>query len=524
MKTCLYQPIFINPQAYFVFPSLYHIEKGDSFIEPANITGQLIINTLTDDPTLTPIILTVKDNNQVDFSIFAGKHIRISQYTDQGAVVLGEWLIPGEPAPVYPDWFNDSIVCWYSPSKQKLTQLDVIESYDQDFTYWTLNNTGITSTQKKIVIPAGTELKYVIAYRGFNSFTAGFDIKYTGNAVITYRYNKEDGTVGTIAIDKSGIYHLPASVRAQKNFGFYCNPQTTTEEATIEQLPTSILKDFSGNGLDAYMYGFQGKLNSGIGLYTYDYNSDRWSSTGRADYIITKKGFEFTNIIEDGGIIFALGSNIAKEGDKVKVKISGIPNGGRVYFGTWITATEDGEYLGTYAYDNNGNTTIGTLGCIGATITLEFIPDYPNQLCYSSKEYCISYNQPILTDYTVIADRTWFDNAGNRVFITKGNIWPNCAFTFEKVNVALNSETFSYSQSTNIDDLIGKSGITYQTKQSYNGKVIGVGTSSDGDILLIGGQLKGEYIGCHSDFLLFNRTLSEDEINWLKENIYNIEI
>lgn len=32
---------------------------------------------------------------------------------------------------------------------------------------------------------------------------------------------------------------------------------------TITQLPTSILKDFSGNGLDAYMYGFQGKLNSG---------------------------------------------------------------------------------------------------------------------------------------------------------------------------------------------------------------------------------------------------------------------
>lgn len=94
MKTCLYQPIFINPQAYFVFPSLYHIEKGDSFIEPANITGQLIINTLTDDPTLTPIILTVKDNNQVDFSIFAGKHIRISQYTDEGTVVLGEWELP----------------------------------------------------------------------------------------------------------------------------------------------------------------------------------------------------------------------------------------------------------------------------------------------------------------------------------------------------------------------------------------------------------------------------------------------
>lgn len=56
MKTILYQPIFINPQAYFVFPQLYHIEKGDSYIEPANITGQLIINDLTKSLTSTPIL------------------------------------------------------------------------------------------------------------------------------------------------------------------------------------------------------------------------------------------------------------------------------------------------------------------------------------------------------------------------------------------------------------------------------------------------------------------------------------
>ena len=54
MKTILYQPLFINPQAYFVFPQLYHIEKGDSYIEPANITGQLIINDLTKVLTSTP--------------------------------------------------------------------------------------------------------------------------------------------------------------------------------------------------------------------------------------------------------------------------------------------------------------------------------------------------------------------------------------------------------------------------------------------------------------------------------------
>lgn len=428
---------------------------------------------------------------------------------------------------VWPVGMKEHIKAWYDPKKQGMTNYDVIEAYAEDFTYWTLDNTGITSTPKKIVIPAGTELKYVIAFRGFNSFTAGFDIKYTGNAVITYRYNKEDGTVGTIAIDKSGIYHLPASVRAQKNFGFYCNPQIVTEEATIEQLPTSILKDLSGNGNHAYLYGGKGKLNSGIGLYTYDYNSDRWSSTGRADYIITKKGFEFTNIIEDGGIIFALGSNIAKEGDKVKVKISGIPNGGRVYFGTWITATEDGEYLGTYAYDNNGNTTIGTLGCIGATITLEFIPDYPDQLCYDGKMYAVCYGFPILTDYTVMAERTWFEKEEYSAFISNslgGMEDPsNGAFSVELKS--LNSfTTISFGSMTSIG--IPEKGITYQTKQSYNGNSINVGTKESNDILILGSRYfyknnntpGSTWTGCHGTIIVADRSFTEEEINWLKDN------
>lgn len=216
MKTILYQPLFINPQAYFVFPQLYHIEKGDSYIEPANITGQLIINDLTKVLTSTPTLNVVQDTNQVDFGLFKGKHIRISQYTNIGAVVLDEWYIPGTPEPEQPDWFKESIVAWYSPyCKQGMTNFDVIESYADDFTKWRIENTGVTSTQKKIVIAAGTELKYNVTYKGFGNSIAEFDIKYTGNAVIRYQYNKEDGTTGIITIDKSGIYHLPASIKAQ---------------------------------------------------------------------------------------------------------------------------------------------------------------------------------------------------------------------------------------------------------------------------------------------------------------------
>lgn len=156
MKTILYQPIFINPQAYFVFPSLYHIEKGDSYIEPANITGQLIIQNLSCNAEIpeqensillvdgTPILLVDEESlllaqqnarqaqydytdykytNSIDFDRFKGCHIRISQYTNIGAVVLGEWYIPGTPIqPEYEQLDKDnilkSLVVHYNIGKQ----------------------------------------------------------------------------------------------------------------------------------------------------------------------------------------------------------------------------------------------------------------------------------------------------------------------------------------------------------------------------------------------------------------------
>ena len=428
--------------------------------------------------------------------------------------------MPGEPTPVYPDWFNDSLVCWYSPRKQKLTEYDVIESYAEDFTNWTyfpIRGTA-TITSNTIII---TESK------GINNILedkvepySDISIYVTGVTEDTYIIVR-DRTGRRGEIKKNGKYTFKNN---DLFFGFSVN-KIGECNITIKQLPTSILKDFSGNGLDAYMYGFQGKLNSGMGVYQQDFTNTRNATTVSSDgFEVAKKGGTYLARISIGywnnkecKLLFETNNTTQFYYIRYRKANNDIVATVRLYNGENIIPAQD---------DLTDVSEVIFEGIVGDNeyIRVTEIPDYPNQLCYSGKEYCISFNQPILTDYTVIADRTWFENESNRVFITKGNIWPNCAFNFEKVNVALNSETFSYSQSTNVDDLIGKSGITYQTKQSYNGKVIGVGTSSDGDVLLIGGQLKGEYIGCHSDFLLFNRTLNEDEINWLKENIYNIEI
>lgn len=107
MKTILYNPIFINPQAYYVFPQLYDIEKGDLFIESAVYSGYLLIEDL-----ISNISSQVTDTRQVDFTQFAGKRIRISQYTNIGAVVLGERLLPeGEQSG--PSFHQSLVDAWF---------------------------------------------------------------------------------------------------------------------------------------------------------------------------------------------------------------------------------------------------------------------------------------------------------------------------------------------------------------------------------------------------------------------------
>ena len=546
MKTILYQPLFINPQAYFVFPQLYHIEKGDSYIEPANITGQLIINDLTQSLTSTPILNVVQDTNQVDFGLFKGKHIRISQYTNIGAVVLGEWYIPGTPTPPepeQPDWFKESIVAWYSPyCKQRMTNFDVIESYADDFTKWKIENTGVTSTQKKIVIAAGTELKYNVAYKGFGNSIAEFDIKYTGNAVIRYRYNKEDGTTGIITINRSGIYHLPASIKVQNNFGFYCNPQTVTEEATIEQLPTSILKDFSGNGNHAYLYGGKGRLNSGVGIYAQDFT--KWifgsvihniSTKAHNKLHIVKKNpnnyFGFTVGIQKANYYnkpYKLKFNFNKEINDIKFSVvstdgnlittqcfSAIINNGSVV---------DVPIISEEIFNNQKEPNIyydfGTNKDI--EIDVELIPDYPNQLCYDGKMYAVAYDMPILTDYTVMAERTWFERQNRACFLSKITTSGTGAFGFEFYNEKNEDTTYSFGRANNVEQF--KDGITYQITNSYNGivKLNYIVNGKDNAELYIGKLRSSEhnsFIGCHDNILIFNRILTEYELSWVKNNM-----
>ena len=434
-----------------------------------------------------------------------------------------------------PPEYRDDVVVWYSPKKQRLTNYDVIESYAEDFTYWTINNTSITSAQKKIVIPAGTELEYVIAYRGFNASTDGFDIKYTGNIAITYRYNKEDGTVGTIAIDKSGIYHLPASVRAQKNFGFYCNPQTVTEEATIEQLPTSILKDFSGNGNHAYLHGGKGKLNSGMGVYKLDFLSDLRINSAYIPYCDRQEDKICSLIEHPAGWLFQFIS--LSDIPAFKVEVKGIVNDRFVYRyydengnrGKEIIINKDGIYELPISYSVKNNTGVGIVcsnACVD-NVCFTQIPDYPNQLCYSGKETLIAYDIPLLTDFTVIAKRKWL-NVNKGTFIVYGNPLSggieNSAFGFEYINAGAQKLINTFGNSKILDNFY-EGDISFMTPTNYNGNNKAKGsTPNTKNTLAIGNYTDTTqygFIGCHDDIIILKRSLTINEINDITEAIFN---
>lgn len=173
---------------------------------------------------------------------------------------------------IWPPDLKSALVCWYSPRKQKLTEYDVIESYVEDFTNWNYVKARgtVTVSQHKFII---TEciLNGLGIVEDVQEPYSNLTVRITGitdnqGVLITDYVNGQHQIINTITED--GIY----TIEDRHHFiGFGCNFVGTCN-ITIEQLPTSILKDLSGNGNHAYLYGGKGKLNSGMGVYQQDFS------------------------------------------------------------------------------------------------------------------------------------------------------------------------------------------------------------------------------------------------------------
>lgn len=443
-----------------------------------------------------------------------------------------------------PPEIKDALVAWYSPVKQKLSNYDVIESYIIDFTTFNNRDDAIINNNKfvftgNVVVGINYEHIQVEKYNSYKILIKGL----TGG--IYYYYRNVDGVENYIIFNKDGIYDIPVSYKQGTEgiiMGYTCN---STTECTVTQLPTSILKDFSGNKHDAYLYGFKGKLNSGVGIYAQDFKNWNYGSAINNDistksynkfHIVKKKAdnrFGFTIGIPKNNYYnqsYKLKFNINKKIDDIKfsvVSTDGNLQSTLVYSvnindGSIIDVPIISEEIFNNKEESNIYYDFGTNKDI--EIDVELIADYPNQFCYDGKSYAVAYGLPILTDYTIIADRTWFKDKVKTwsYFIDKSK-----AFIFERTSNGNNFSAKSFAAETSIK--LEETNVSYQTKTSYNGNVINYHSDQyDNDDRLVIGTTKDDlgnqcFIGCHGDIFLFNRTLTDDELDLVKEHFFGIE-
>ena len=155
--------------------------------------------------------------------------------------------------------------------------------------------------------------------------------------------------------------------------------------------------------------------------------------------------------------------------------------------------------------------------------------NYPNALVSDGiDDYAEVNGLPILTDYTLIAKREYVNPSKQEsCFCSKATSATIGAFITElwqdntAQDVPANIQCWSFGTLSNIP-LEANNHYVIQTKNTYNGNEIYAGKVEDTDTLYLfeirnGDNRRSEM--ALSSFILFDRTLTTDEINWVKDNM-----
>lgn len=263
-------------------------------------------------------------------------------------------------------------------------------------------------------------------------------------------------------------------------------------------------------------------LNSGFGKYAVNWNGFA-KTTANANFTNTDSSIHITEILVADSKF--LQTSVDATISSYQVKVEGITDDIKLRY---VSYAEDGT--GTYTYLKNGINNLpisykkytGFAASVVGTcnITITQLPSaYEGALVFDGvDDYGICNNLPILTDYTVICRRV-IENDTN-VVASKSIVAGNGAFIFEYANNA----TYSFSEYTSGLNMNLKDSVSYQTKNSYNGSVITVGTANDTDTLTLGiikekdsRLLKGAIYY----FALYNKSLTPEEIEEEKVKLEN---
>lgn len=321
-------------------------------------------------------------------------------------------------------------------------------------------------------------------------------------------------------------YGIPPAIKNSMVLWYDIARQGATNESMAEN---PILKDFSGNGHDITCYNFAWSGMSGIGGFITNFNT--WNKqiedcVANDHKLIIRDYFEST---PDAAIIY---DNSQSE-YTMQFKVQGITDSGlRLEVGKGSIVESDSSIKQDGIYTRNklsnniaGFKLYGQKPANGINITIELLPEYPNALVSDGvDDYAYVEGLPILTDYTVITKRILLDNPNRVAIATKfrGDDTINGAFAFEFIDAVGNKKAINFGSYTDI--VFELNDISWQTKKSYNGSPINKSNLNDTELLNLFTVRPND---AHTkavlySFFLFNRTLTANEIEWVKTNLISV--
>lgn len=153
---------------------------------------------------------------------------------------------------------------------------------------------------------------------------------------------------------------------------------------------------------------------------------------------------------------------------------------------------------------------------------------YPNALVFDGvDDYTQCNSIPTLNDFTVIAKRTYLNLEKPFTFASTSTKSNKGAFVFEHSYDGNYEEVYIFGKADGLGTrkINRNEAIIYFTPTSYNGQIALTNRGSDnsGTNLYIGNIRPSDttrwWNGALYSFILFNRTLTEEEINWVKTNL-----
>lgn len=297
-----------------------------------------------------------------------------------------------------------------------------------------------------------------------------------------------------------------------------------------------VLRDLSGNRHDATCYNFAWSGMSSIGGYSTSFLDDGWAHIP-----------EFVNA-NDTSCIFTKARNstsfLYHTGylDEFNIKVTGITDTGcRLEFGQGDIEESEHSIKSDGVYTIPAVTVETTKGfklygddSLTFNIKIELLSQYPNALVSDGvDDYATVTNLPAQypNGYTVVVKRDWL-NTDNQACLcgNRGDMYTDSAFNIELLNFSTGSfrcDSFKYQKNIDMNQL-QRDGIIYQKTFDYNGQAkLNPNNVKNGHesvtLFKLNPDNTSYYNGAIAlySFLLFNRDLTDNEIEWVKTNLIN---